>query len=66
MQTYGKDLETSVKCLAHKEKEAGKAKEKIHKFIKERVEKWEGLKRRVEEEKAIVPNRCLSLMVGPL
>ena len=63
IQTYCKDMSSGEKCFEHKEKQVGKEKERIHKFIKERVEKWHGLKRRVDEEKSHIPNRCQSIMV---
>ena len=63
IQTYCKDLNTSEVAFVHKDKEKGKVKERLHKFFKERVEKWSGLKHRVDEQKAEVPNKCLNILV---
>ena len=34
IQTYCKDLDTSIKAFDHKEQECGKTKERLHKFFK--------------------------------
>lgn len=63
IQTYCKDLNTSGLAFQHKDKEKGKTKERLHKFFKERVEKWHELKHRVDDRKAEVPNKCLNILV---
>lgn len=64
IQTYCKDLDISIKAFDHKEKESGKTKERLQKFFKDRVEKWHGLKHRVDEQKAEVPRKCLNILVN--
>ena len=63
IQLYGRDLDISEKAFQHKEKEEKKTKERINKCFKEKVEKWKNRKRRVEELKSEIPQRCLDILV---
>lgn len=48
-------MDHSLKAFDFKGSEDEKVKERINKFFKKRVDKWKVNKRRVDEEKKIVP-----------
>ena len=59
IQVYCRDLDSSKKAFETKNELDSKTKERIEKFFKKRSEKWKGLKSRVDEQKRIVPDKCL-------
>ena len=55
VQVYCNDLDISLKAFDFKDLQDEKVKERIEKFFKKRTDKWKVNKRRVDEDKKIIP-----------
>jgi hypothetical protein len=65
IQKYGSNEEGAIKANQHIDQQMGKTTKRIGEFFKKRVEKWSMDKKRVDQNKAETPHKCLDILVRP-
>lgn len=63
IQKYGQNEDSSIKAWKKIQASCEKEKKRLGEFFKRRVDKWSEIKRRVDRDKAEVPQKCLDILV---